>query len=131
MLAARITLVLMILSACACAQSALDADTIVPFSKIEVADGFSPNGDGWNDELSIVIKPWPNKAGNDIRVKVINWSISNTKGEVVFESTDGEATWNGKKGEEDCPMGSYYWSVTYGFPGEGEYTEEGAVLLIR
>ena len=106
-------------------------DTIVPFKKIHVADGFSPNGDLWNDELFVEAKLWPNKTGQEIKVDIKLITIKDSGGNVVYESSDATQPWNGMNGEEKCPMGTYYWTVTYSFPGVEEYSESGMVLLIR
>lgn len=122
-----LTVILILVGTCAMAQS----DTIVPYKKIFVAEGFSPNGDNWNDELLVEAKLWPNRAGEEIRVDINSIAITNIDGKVVFETTDPKEAWNGNDGETECPMGTYYWSVTYSFPGVEEYTEKGLVLLIR
>jgi gliding motility-associated-like protein len=61
-------------------------------SEIQVPTGFSPNGDGVNDRFRLY--------GTD-NVKQVSFRIYNRWGQVVYESHDAEAEWDGHfKGED-------------------------------
>lgn len=113
------------------ASTVVAPDSLAPLRKIAVPDGFSPNGDGWNETLDFKAQEWKNNSGEVFQVTITKVSISNREGKVVYESTDSGMTWDGKNGGNPCPQGSYYWNVTFSGYGIEEYTESGVVLLIR
>lgn len=76
--------------------------TDIPIVSIYIPDGFTPNGDGYNDYFTIV---------HSINTK-IELQIINRWGNVVYESKDYKNDWDGKGtgnilGKE-LPNGTYY-----------------------
>ena len=82
-----------------CKHDTLDFNPCGP-SVMNVPTGFSPNGDGFNDVLTI---SGPS-ACTPIDIRVFNrW------GQIVFEQADYDNTWDGKSNRnEDLPEGTYY-----------------------
>jgi gliding motility-associated-like protein len=85
-----------------------------------IPSGFSPNGDGVNDQFFF---PSANSAGG------VRLSIVNRWGEVVFEADPYLNDWTGLgRGGEQLPSGNYYYSVEY---HNGEASRQGVVLMNR
>jgi len=85
-------------------------------------NAFSPNGDGFNDTW----KMEGFKLFNTVSVKIFNrW------GQLVFESSDPNAEWDGtnKKGK-DLPVGTYYYIIDY---STDSYSKKisGPITIIR
>jgi gliding motility-associated-like protein len=92
--------------------------------RIFVPTVFSPNGDGKNDLFDV----------SGFYFKNFNLTIFNRWGEIIFNSTDRNLSWDGKYRDEPMPIGVYAWIITY----EGEYSEykgpyrlEGSVTVTR
>ena len=94
---------------------------ILKDASIFVPDAFSPNGDGVNDELRVSI---PN-------LKAYQMMIMNRWGTRVFESTSIFKNWDGKKNNQDLPIGVYYYVIQ----GEDIYKnaikKTGSITLLR
>jgi gliding motility-associated-like protein len=89
---------------------------------IFVPGGFSPNGDGNNDDLEIFGKHFKN----------FEMKIFNRWGEIIFISTDRNKQWDGIYRGEPMPIGTYPWIISYqGEEEEKENTLKGSVTLIR
>lgn len=88
-----------------------------------LANAFSPNGDGLNDTFS----PF----GGDF-VK-LDWRIYNRWGHLVFTGDDGNLVWDGRLNGKDVPAGTYLWTATYENilePGV-KISKKGHVTVIR
>ncbi len=87
-----------------CKHDILDFNPCGP-SVMNVPTGFSPNGDGFNDVL-IISGP---SACTPIDIRVFNrW------GQIVFEQSDYDNTWDGKSNRnEELPEGTYYLIVDF------------------
>ncbi len=96
---------------------------ILPDSKINIPNAFSPNGDGINDNFVIEIANW----------RKYNLTIWNRWGNTIFESDDPAKTWNGKTNNEgaDNPPGTYYYIFTYQLKNQTEKTIRGSISLIK
>ncbi|HLG35952.1 MAG TPA: gliding motility-associated C-terminal domain-containing protein [Bacteroidia bacterium] len=103
---------------------------------------FTPDNSGANDLFQACSEEWttveqqvkcpPYKNIKDVVMKIFNrW------GELVFETTDRNINWNGKKNNSgtDCPDGVYYYTclANYIFPVNGEPSKDihGFITLIR
>lgn len=84
---------------------------------------FTPNGDGENDFFTI-------NAENAASIDVV---ILNRWGNVVFESTDTDFKWNGKKKNDgaECSDGVYFFKFTITNTSGEEFDEHGFVHLVR
>ena len=70
--------------------------------RVEIFNGFSPNGDGQNDRWVIV---------EDLQFRYPNAQLRvyNRWGQIVFESDKYRNDWDGKNNGEDVPVGTYYY----------------------
>jgi gliding motility-associated-like protein len=86
---------------------------------------FTPNGDGMNDVFN------PSFTGR-INPADFNMKIFNRWGEVIYDTYDINAGWNGKYLELLVEDGVYIWRVEFGDSTNGErYTFEGHVTILK
>jgi len=91
---------------------------------INLANVFTPGGDGFNDQFRVPIQ------GHD----VYEIRIFNRWGERVFYSEDSKVHWNGKINNDgpDAPSGTYFYQLQYRFKGKEKINRvNGTVNLIR
>ncbi|MBP6456088.1 MAG: PKD domain-containing protein [Chitinophagaceae bacterium] len=88
---------------------------------VDVATGFSPNGDGANDVIYV--------QGYGIEKMV--WRIYNRWGELVFESTNQESGWDGKYKGVDQEMEVYAYSLSVDFFDGTHRNKKGNITLIK
>lgn len=93
--------------------------TVVP--EIVITNGFTPNGDGWNDTWVIdLIDLFPN----------CEVEIYNRWGEMLFRSVGYRTPWDGRYNGAQVPVGTYYYVVKLNDPKYPEaYT--GPLTVIR
>ncbi|MBK8472749.1 MAG: gliding motility-associated C-terminal domain-containing protein [Sphingobacteriales bacterium] len=83
---------------------------------------FSPNGDGQND----VFRAQASGTITDYYLVVYNrW------GQMVFETTDLNAGWDGMFNGQQQEMGVYVYYARYTFAGDNEDLLRGNVTLLR
>jgi gliding motility-associated-like protein len=100
-------------------ESSTDNVFVKVYDKLIVPNSFSPNGDGINDLWNVIaIDTYINPT-----VKVVN-----RYGQLMFEGKGNQTAWNGKRGNEDVPIGVYYYMV-YLEPGLNPLT--GSLTVIR
>ena len=89
---------------------------------VDVAEGFTPNGDGFND----IIYPdgWGLK-------EILEFKVFNRWGEIVFESTPAQLGWDGYYKGELQNQETYLWFVKAISISEEEITKEGFFTLFR
>ena len=95
--------------------------TIVDIS-LKVSKGFSPNGDGINDNWNIPnIVEYPNTI-----VRVFN-----TNGVQVFYSNNYQNNWNGRNesNDQELPVGSYLYQIDLG--GDGTIDAQGWLYIAK
>lgn len=87
--------------------TANDTMLVELYPEVKIANGFSPNGDGKNDEWIIdYIEQFPNNT-----VEVYNrW------GEQLFHSQGYTTPFNGKYRGKDLPVGTYYYIIHLNHP---------------
>ena len=88
---------------------------------VYIPSAFTPNGDVVNDQIKI----------EATGVEGIHWVIMNRWGNVVFESDDLDATWDGTAGGEPVPQGVYAYKVLIYLPDDKVETQTGFIQLIR
>ena len=101
--------------------SAIDSVLITVVPEIVVPNGFTPNGDGWNDAWVIdFIDLFP-----ECEVEVYNrW------GDILFRSVGYKTPWDGRYNGGFVPVGTYYYVVKLNDPRFPEpYT--GPLTVIR
>jgi large repetitive protein len=102
---------------------ALDTITITVLPEFVIPNGFSPNGDGWNDVWQIdMIQLFP-----DCEVEVFNrW------GEPLFYSKGYNTPWNGTYKGKPVPVGTYYYLIRL-HDKEGKFPDHytGPLTILR
>ncbi len=89
-------------------------DTIIP-------NVFSPNGDGINDFLDIVVPP----------TEYFSVGVFDRWGHRVFSSTNPELKWNGKIGDADAPETVYFYVIEMKPIAGAVLRYNGSVMLLR
>jgi gliding motility-associated-like protein len=92
---------------------------------IKAPTGFTPNNDGLNDVFQFY--------GLD-NIETFDFYIYNRLGEVVFEGTSVDDTWDGTYQGQPCPWGVYGWVAHYTANVEGELREDtikGHVSIVK
>jgi gliding motility-associated-like protein len=85
-------------------------------------NAFSPNGDGMND----IFRAKVHDAVTDFRMAVYGrW------GQLVFESRNTDAGWDGTDKGSGVPAGSYLWVVTYTDSKQQAIQQKGTLVLVR
>ncbi|MBC8046534.1 MAG: gliding motility-associated C-terminal domain-containing protein, partial [Fimbriimonadaceae bacterium] len=82
---------------------------------------FSPNNDGINDLLYLI---------GLLPENLISFTVYNRWGEIVFETNDILAAWDGKYDNEDVPMGVYAFTIQYINAGVIQI-RSGNITLVR
>jgi len=96
-------------------------DSIKVCSKIKAPNIFTPNGDGFNDVFYVKAKS----------MSKYHCTIYNRWGKVVYEGTDPEDPWNGKKMNtgSEVSTGSYYYVITAEDVENNQYLLKGTIQL--
>ncbi|MEO0897562.1 MAG: gliding motility-associated C-terminal domain-containing protein [Bacteroidota bacterium] len=94
--------------------------------EVYVPTAFSPNDDGFNDDFRMFPQ---------CNIQSGGWKIFDRWGQMVFETEDPTALWDGvhRRGGL-CPEGVYVWTYEYTYIGEGELqikTATGTVTLLK
>jgi gliding motility-associated-like protein len=95
------------------------ADIVLP--DIVIPNTFTPNGDGINDVLTILI---------DSRIDIKSFNIYNRWGRTVFSTADINIFWSGSDGNTKAPAGVYFWFLE-GIQNSRRYIRYGSVTVIR
>jgi gliding motility-associated-like protein len=106
-----------------CQDSLIRVEYIEIFQlpKLFIPNAFSPNGDGNNDILKVIIGS----------VNYFEWSIYDRWGEKVYESNDPLGGWDGSfKGKPELP-GVYAYYLRVVFEDNSSYAYEGSVTLVK
>jgi gliding motility-associated-like protein len=101
---------------------------IITVYEIKVPEGFSPNGDGINDEFEI---QGLNTDQNEVTLHILN-----SAGTEVYFSTNASggtwANWNGENTSGIIPEGTYYYILTIrSLLNSNALTTSGFVILKR
>ena len=94
-------------------------DIIIP--DYVIPNMFTPNGDGVNDELTVLINS---------NVEVKQFKIFNRWGDVVYITADVSKLWTGFRDTSQVPVGVYYWVID-GMLDSKRYLRSGYVTLVR
>ena len=89
---------------------------------VGVPNAFSPNGDGFNDGFTVIVRG---------QLASYNLQIFNRWGEQVFESTNFTNSWKGIYNNEEQPLGSYTYYLTYKDMNGQDFTKMGSLTLVR
>jgi gliding motility-associated-like protein len=88
---------------------------------IVIPNTFTPNGDGVNDVLTVLINS---------KINIKFFRIYNRWGTLVYETPDISNYWAGFKENAMVPVGTYYW-VIQGDENSKIYRRSGYVTVIR
>lgn len=89
---------------------------------IDLPNAFSPNGDGINDFYFPIVQ------GSG---ELLNYTIFNRWGEIVYQGVDGSQGWDGKQNDKESDIGSYTIIVNgVTSLGEARY-EQGYFILVK
>ncbi|MEL6674259.1 MAG: gliding motility-associated C-terminal domain-containing protein [Bacteroidota bacterium] len=108
--------------------TALDSIELIPtlcVCAIHAPTAFSPNADGFNDGFVL---------GYECQIESGTWKVFNRWGQMVFQSNDPTASWDGTQNGRICPEGVYVWVMEFQYM-EGDrpqvWQEHGTITLIR
>lgn len=87
----------------------------------QVPKAFSPNGDGLNDLLFVKGGPF----------ETFLFRVYNNWGEIVWETNDQNAGWDGRKNGVDQPVGIYVWTLIVDMYNNRQVKKNGDITLIR
>ncbi len=93
-----------------------------PCCNVLLPGAFTPNGDGRNDLFRII---------GDGGQGQVTFRIVNRYGQVIFETTDPQRSWDGTFNGKPQPMGTYFYYLRYKCNGLGDLEQKGEVTLIR
>jgi gliding motility-associated-like protein len=118
-------LVSLIVTEGACSDTAYQTvvvNLVLPLS-FDTPNIFTPNNDGSNDVFTL----------NGVNVETLELVILNRWGNVVFESTDINAAWNGTNNNtgNECSDGVYFYKYIITGQGDQEAEGHGFVHLAR
>ena len=94
------------------------------FTPVYMPNAFTPNQDGINDTLALLMNTKPVS---------FSLKIYNRWGSLVFASTDPAQQWDGTYAGRSCESDTYAWVVSYqtGARTRREHTQTGQVFLVR
>jgi gliding motility-associated-like protein len=87
--------------------------------QLEIPNIFTPNGDGANDVFLIDSK----------NILNLNLTILNRWGQVVFETTDINTSWNGYFNGSLCTEGTYFYFITGNYTSFQVFSKQGFLQL--
>ena len=106
-----------------CSDTASKTISVFPDLVYYIPNGFTPNGDGLNDEFNLIGLGY---------VDMYNLKIYNRWGELLFESNNILEGWDGRFLGEIVQNGAYIYLVVFRDIGSKKrIIEEGEVTLIR
>lgn len=102
-------------------------DTITVLSKqcitgVFIPSAFTPNGDRKNDAFKAIIYG---------RVKAFKLQVFDRLGQLVFQTEDPAASWDGQYKGMLYPVTTFVWQCFYQLEGEPPGYQKGTVLLIK
>lgn len=108
-----------------CQDSISQILKVLPEVRYFLPNAFTPNGDSVNDELRAV--------GVFTGMRNFKINVWNRWGEMVFQSTDPQASWNGHKFNQgmELPIGVYTVLASYLDPKDQLIEYRGFVTLLR
>ncbi|MEX0968221.1 MAG: gliding motility-associated C-terminal domain-containing protein [Bacteroidia bacterium] len=107
-----------------CRDTFTDRLQIEAESSLDLANTFTPNGDGINDRFEVLI------SGETY----FEFSVIDRSGNKVFHSKEKSNSWDGtdSRNGKPLPSGTYYYVLQYKLQGQHRpVTQTGAIALIR
>ena len=108
-----------------CSAEATKSVKVVISHVYFVPNAFTPDSDGVNSTFGPI--------GEDMNFKTFSFGITNSRGDVVFTSTDPAVHWNGKINNvgTDVEAGVYYWIIKTVDRYGNSQTRKGTVNVMR
>lgn len=108
-----------------CSASATKSVKVVISHVYFVPNAFTPDSEGVNSTFGPI--------GEDMDFKTYSFGITNSRGDVVFTSTDPTVQWNGKVNNvgTDVESGVYYWIIKTVDRYGNSQTRKGTVNVMR
>jgi gliding motility-associated-like protein len=97
-----------------------DGSCVYPQPVVDAPNVFTPNGDNENDLFELDHQ-------NAVEIELV---VLNRWGNVMYESTGANPTWDGKVNGTVAPDGTYFYKYVARGPGGDEITGHGFVQLI-
>ncbi|MBC7850371.1 MAG: gliding motility-associated C-terminal domain-containing protein, partial [Chitinophagaceae bacterium] len=95
---------------------------VIDFTKLEIPNAFSPNGDGINDRFRIKLTGY---------FRLDGLKIFNRWGQQVFETKDLTSEWDGTFKGKFLPPGIFYYLIEGLDVGGKKLRKSGSITLIR
>lgn len=105
-----------------CRDTAYVNIKVIYESDLSIPNAFSPNGDGLNDEFKII---------NHQFEKLLNFSIYNRWGQMVFSTTDIDKGWDGTFNNQEASVGVYIYVIEYVLPTKERKIIKGDLTLLK
>ena len=106
-----------------CTDTSIKKVFVLPNCYIDIPSGFTPNGDGLNDNLYPL---------NAFKAKNLSFKIYNRYGQIIYESNDWHQKWDGRLKGELQQSGTYIWTLDYTHKDTGQtFHLKGTTVLIR
>lgn len=99
-----------------------NCDTLNECNRILIPTGFSPNNDGVNDKLSLIVK--------SDKINIVDFILFNRWGELIYNYFDDKEGWKGYYKGDEAPVGVYNYKLKYKCKDQ-LYNKSGNVTLIR
>ncbi|MDE3251725.1 MAG: PKD domain-containing protein [Bacteroidota bacterium] len=90
-------------------------------SVLDVANAFSPNGDGQNDRIYV----------KGFGISQMTWTIYNRWGTVVYKSSNQNEGWDGTYNGKGQPQDVYHYTLVVEFSSKQRATKKGDITLLR
>jgi gliding motility-associated-like protein len=90
-------------------------------SWLSVPNVFTPNGDGINDEFRVAFRS----------LASFHIWVYTDSGQLVYESTDPRRGWDGRIGNRNAPMGTYFYIIRARGTDGVNWNKKGDVSIIR
>ncbi len=104
-----------------CSDTSCQSLTITIVNGIDVANAFSPNGDGQNDRIFM----------RGYGVSKMTWSIYNRWGILVYSGTNPNEGWDGTYQGKLQPQDVYHYTLVVEFSSKERVIKKGDITLLR
>jgi gliding motility-associated-like protein len=104
-----------------CSDTSCQAISVTINSVLDVANAFSPNGDGRNDKIYV----------HGFGIDQMTWSIYNRWGTLVYRGTDPNEGWDGTYNGRIQPQDVYHYTLLVQFSSKEKITKKGDITLLR
>jgi gliding motility-associated-like protein len=104
-----------------CSDTTCQSVSVTVNALVDVANSFSPNGDGINDRIFV----------RGYGIAKMTWTIYNRWGAVVYQSTDPKEGWDGRTNGKLQPQEGYHYTLIVEFGSKDRTTKKGDITLLR